>query len=279
MKKILVPCDFSPTSINAFRFALDVAAQSKGAIHLLHAIELPVLHDTLLMPTLYFEKAYLEDVNKNTQKRFEKLIAKYKTGQVKVTSRVMFGMPSKMVQDYVSDEGIDIVIMGSHGASGIREFLIGSNAAKIVRTSTVPVLVIKERVKNPIKRIVLPNSIDPEKEVDLIMRIKALQSFFKAQLHLVWINTPLNFTLDTITRMKLNDMVKQFDLKNCTLDIFNYSDIDSGILAYTEMVKGDFIAMGTHGRSGIAHLITGSIAEAVVNHGSIPVWTFVTKEG
>ena len=56
MKKILVPCDFSKQAINAYRFALDIAAQSKGTILLLHVIELPVLHDSVLMPVLNFEE-------------------------------------------------------------------------------------------------------------------------------------------------------------------------------------------------------------------------------
>jgi nucleotide-binding universal stress UspA family protein len=54
MKKILVPCDFSKQAINAYRYALDIAVQSKGTVHLLHIIELPVLHDTLIMPFLNF---------------------------------------------------------------------------------------------------------------------------------------------------------------------------------------------------------------------------------
>ena len=278
MKKILVPCDFTLTAINAFRFALDVAKQSSGAVHLLYVIEVPILHDTALMPTLYFEKSFFDETRANTQKRFEKVNAKFNTRGVSVITKVEFGVPSQVIQNYTRKQGIDMIIMGSHGASGIKEFMIGSNAAKIVRTSSVPVLVIKDRVKGAIKRIVFPNSLPNDGQVDLIMRIKALQNFFKAQLYVVWINTPLNFTPDTITRPKLNALAKQFDLKKCTLDVFNYTDHEGGIIAYSKMVKGNLIAMGTHGRTGIAHVFNKSIAEEVVNHVPSPVWTLVTKE-
>ena len=76
MKKILVPCDFSKPAINAFRFALDIAAQSKGTVCLLNIIELPVLHDTALMPVLNFEADLLEELKGKAEKSFSKLIAK-----------------------------------------------------------------------------------------------------------------------------------------------------------------------------------------------------------
>ena len=279
MKKILVPCDFTITAVNAFRYALDVAKQSNGTVHLIYVLEMPVLHDSVLMPTLYFEKAFLNDVQTATQERFEKMIAKFNTGKVNVTAKVEFGVPSKAIQDYVKKHAIDVVIMGSHGASGVKEFVIGSNAAKIVRTSVVPVLVVKDRPRGPVKRIVFPHALPDVEQADLIMKVKALQSFFKAHLFLVWINTPLNFTPDTITRPKLKALAKQFELKNCTMDIFNYSSSGDGIIAYAESVKANLIAMGTHGRTGVAHVLNKSIAEHVVNHVSTPVWTIVTKEG
>jgi hypothetical protein len=77
-----------------------------------------------------------------------------------------------------------------------REFFIGSNAEKIVRQADVPVLVLKDEYKGPIKNIVFPNTLETEDQEDLVQKIKALQHFFKAHLHIVWINTPVNFTTD-----------------------------------------------------------------------------------
>lgn len=167
--------------------------------------------------------------------------------------------------------------MGSHGASGLREFFIGSNAEKIVRNSSIPVLVLKDYFKGPIKNIVFPNTLETEKQEDLTMKVKALQNFFKAQLHIVWINTPLNFTSDTITYERLNAFAKRFMLKDYTINIFNHPDEEKGILEFTRSVKGNLIAMGTHGRKGIAHLLNGSLAEDVVNHTKSLIWTYSLK--
>lgn len=277
MKKILVPCDFSEPAINAYRFALGIAAQSKGTVHLLHIIELPVLHDTVLMPVLNFEEQLLKDLRENAEMRFKKVTDKYKPEGVKVIVKTEFGSISKMIQDHIAKESIDIIVMGSHGASGAREFFIGSNAEKVVRNSPVPVLVIKDYYKGPIKNIVFPNTLDTEAQEDLVMKVKALQNFFKAHLHLVWINTPVNFTSDKRTNERLEAFARRFLLKDYTISIFNSTDEERGIIEFSNTIKGDLIAMGTHGRKGVSHLLNGSLAEDVVNHNKGLVWTYSLK--
>jgi nucleotide-binding universal stress UspA family protein len=107
----------------------------------------------------------------------------------------------------------------------------------------------------------------------LIGKVKALQNFFKARLHVVWINTPINFTSDIVTHQRLNAFAKRFALKDYSNHIFNHRNEEEGIIKFTELIKGDLIAMGTHGRKGIAHLLNGSMAEDVVNHTERLIWT------
>jgi nucleotide-binding universal stress UspA family protein len=104
------------------------------------------------------------------------------------------------------------------------------------------------------------------------------QNFFKARLHIVWINTPLNFTSDSATNERLEAFAKRFMLKDYTISVFNHTDEEDGILEFADSVKGDLIAMGTRGRKGIAHLINGSIAEDVVNHNKGLVWTYSLQQ-
>jgi nucleotide-binding universal stress UspA family protein len=279
MKKILVPCDFSEQAINAFRFAQDIALQSKGEVHLVNVIELPVMHDTVLMPVLTFEEALLKELQEKAEKQFNKIKSKHGSDDVKLKSRVLFGATSRMILDYVESEKIDLIVMGTHGASGVREYLIGSNAEKIVRRSPVPVLAVKKYVKaSAIKDIVFPNTLETETQEDLVMKVKALQNFFKAKLHIVWINSPTNFTRDTITRKRLNDFAKRFMIKDFTIHIYNDPFEETGIINFTHEMKGDLIAMGTRGRKGLAHILSGSVAEDVVNHVDCPIWTYAIKK-
>lgn len=277
MKKILVPCDFSKPAINAYRFALDIAERSKGTVKLVHVIELPVMHDTVLMPVLNFEQQLLKELREKAADQFKKVTEKYKTEGVKVSWEVEFGAPSRTLLEIITAQSVDLVIMGSHGASGLREYFIGSNAEKIIRKSPVPVLITKDYTKGAIKNIVFPNTLDTENQTELVAKVKALQSFFDAKLHLVWINTPLNFTSDVITQQRLQNFAKRFSLKDYTINIFNHPNEEDGIIHFTKFVKGDIIAMGTHGRKGITHLINGSVAEDVANHTDSLIWTYTLK--
>lgn len=278
MKKILVPCDFSKPAVNAFRFAADMALKSKGEIHLLNVIELPAIHDPIVMPVITFEKAFMKELREKTMRAFDKIIKKYTPAGVAVKSHIEFGAPSRMILDVVKRRSVDTVVMGSHGTSGLREYFIGSNAEKIVRLSPVPVLVTKNYYRSAIKNIVFPNTLETENQQELIRKVKELQAFFKAKIHVLYVNTPTSFAADNITLEKLKEFAKRYAFKNYTLNIYNYPFEQAGILHFTQKIKADIIAMGTHGRVGIAHFLSGSLAEDVVNHANCPIWTFATRE-
>src|SRR5690606_5117319 len=95
MKKILVPCDFSAPSVSAYRVALDIANISGGEIHLVNVIELPVLHDTVLMPVLSFEEALLQELKEKAEKQFEKLKKKYAGDFDDIVPSVLYGNRSE----------------------------------------------------------------------------------------------------------------------------------------------------------------------------------------
>ncbi|WKZ60612.1 MAG: universal stress protein [Cyclobacteriaceae bacterium] len=279
MKKILVPCDFSEQAVSAFRFAIDVATQAKGEIHLINVVEIPVLHDSVLMPVMAFEEALFKELREKAEKQFKKLREKYAPEKMKVTSQVIFGPVSHMLADYIEEKGIDLVVMGTKGASGVREVLIGSKAEKMVRNSAVPVIAVKKYVKAAsIKNIVFPNTLNTEHQEDLVMKVKALQNFFKATLHIVWINTPTNFTRDSVTHKRLQAFAKRFMLKDYTINVFNDPYEEAGTINFAHEIGADMIAMGTHGRKGIAHFFSGSVAEDVVNHVDCPIWTYAIKK-
>lgn len=277
MKKILVPCDFSKPAIHAFRLALDIAEQSKGTVHLVNVIELPMLHDSLLMPVLNFEEDLLKELKAKAESRFQKINDKYNTKNAKIVTEVKFGAVTRMLLDYVRENAIELILMGSHGASGLREVFVGSNAEKMVRLSPVPVIVMKDYFKGTIKNIVFPNTLETEKQEDLLMKVKALQNFFKAKLHIVWINTPLNFTTDRITLGRMESFAKRYMLKDYVIHVFNHTDEEDGILEFNKRVKGDLIAIGTHGRKGVSHLLNGSLAEDLANHSDSLIWTYSLK--
>lgn len=269
MKKILVPCDFSEPSVQAFRFAADIARKSGGEAHLLHVIELPVLYSEAVI--MSFEQSYLEDMKKNAEKSFKRITEKWAEG-AKVKTIVQFGGLLKTVREIAKNIKADLVVAGTQGATGLKEYTVGSNTEKIVRTMEIPVIAIK-KAPRAVKNIVFPTRPDLDQE-ELTMKVKELQNFFKATIHVLYVNTPVAFKTDLASKSALADFAKRFMLKNFTLNVYNDISEEEGIINFSREVKADLVAMRTHGRRGLAHLATGSIAENVVNHIECPIWTF-----
>ena len=274
MKKILVPCDFSETAMDALKFAIELARSANAALHLLHVIEFPPVYESVMVAPTNTEARLMNEFRHHALDKFNAMMNDPAADGVAISVEVQAGGVCPVILEVVNRQGIDLVIMGSYGARGFRELLIGSNAEKVVKRSPVPVLVVKHAISRAIKHIVFPNALDIPNQDALVDEVKSLQALFDAQLHIVWINTPLNFMSDRISHEKLNEFVRTYALRNYTTHVFNHNHEEGGILAFTRLIDGDLIALGTHGRTGVEHVLYGSLAEDLVNHGEWPVWSF-----
>lgn len=272
MKKILLPTDFSQPALNAFRFAVELVKSTQGSMHLLHVIELPVLHDTTLMPTLSFEQQYLEDATELANKKFRQMIASVKGGDF-ITSSVEYGGATTVILDVAKKKKSDLIVMGTQGASGLKEFFVGSNTEKIVRLAEVPVLALPPgAVYKEIRNVILPTSLFGDQDV-LVEHVKTLTKHLKARLHILYVNTPALFRADTQSTDLLGQLIRKYQLKDAEAHIWNDVSEESGVVNFASRTGSCMVVMATHGRRGLAHLMTGSIAEDVVNHIRFPVWS------
>jgi nucleotide-binding universal stress UspA family protein len=275
MKKILVPCDFSEPAMEAFQFAVDLASHSGGKVVVLKVIDLPIstYGASIDMPIYNYSPSLLKDLEMDARKNYEKMFKKFGKGADNISFAIVHGPTSAMIRDYIDEKKTDLVIMGTHGATGVQEFFVGSNTEKIVRFSKVPVFAIRKAPKiSSIKDIVFPTSLELT-QTDFMKRLKLLQEFFGATLHVLYLNTPFNF----ISEEDLKDYAKHYKFANCTLNIRNHRYEPDGIISFVKEIKADMLAMATHGRSGLSHFVSGSITEDVVNHVECPIWTCVIK--
>jgi nucleotide-binding universal stress UspA family protein len=271
MKKILVPCDFSVTATQAFKFAATIARQGKGEIVLLHIVELPILRHGPV-PINALEKSYLKKIKEQVMADVDKMIDKWGKG-LKVSFVLDHGEVNHAIIRHIKKHKIDLIVMGSHGASGMREFFIGSNAEKIVHYSSVPVITVKQQLKNKIQNIVFATDLTamPSKMSE---RLKALQNFFKANLHIVYVNTPFNFKTDESIGLLAREFIKKNGFtRNSTFTIFNDQDEVAGIRNFAKKINADLVALPTQSKKGLSHFLFGSVAEDVTNHIKCPIWT------
>ena len=276
MKKILVPYDFSEVSEHALDLACQIAHKLESQIMLLNVIEHPTADSFKTMGVQFedpMEQLYIKKMYEKVKGKLEEVVSASKYADEKITTKIQLGNPFKNIIDQITEENVSLLVAGTEGAEGLNEFFVGSNAEKIVRQAKCPVITIQDKCElEPIEKIVFASDFQHTDD-HLINQVMDLQKIFEAQLSIVKINTPASFTSTRHDRKQMEDFVKKYGFTNYTIDIYNHKNEEDGIVLYAEDAGADMIALGTHQRKGVGHFLAGSIAEDVVNHAKIPVWT------
>ena len=272
MKRILVPTDFSKNAEYALKVAAQIARKNNSEIILLHMLELPhqgsdAINGGSAIPQimLYKEKAI---------EKLEDLMDVDFLDGINVSEIIQFEKAFEGILSISKKNGVDLIVMGSHGVSGFEEMFIGSNTEKVVRTSEIPVLVIKNEVPSfEVKNMVFASDFSPEisKPFEKLLEFATI---FGAHLNLVMINTPNSFKSTAVAEKIMSEFVEKYNLSNYSFNIYNDVNVEKGILNFAAKVNADLIGMCTHGRTGFSHFFNGSISEDLVNHTVKPVITF-----
>jgi nucleotide-binding universal stress UspA family protein len=283
MKKILVPTDFSKPSQWALQTAINFARKSKAEIILLHVVEQPTKESF----NVEGEFASLDDwedkiftlklIQRNRAQLLEQANEVEKAG-VPVRQELRMGNPYHGMKTIIAEHTVDLVVMGTSDRSKMEEMLVGSNTEKIIRSAACPVLTVHHGPSTmEFKNIVYATSMSAnEKSFSEVIRM--IQEMFDATVHFVRINTPLNFQSDAKVKIVMEDFVRRTRLKNYTVNSYNDFSEEAGILHFAQSINADLIGMATHGRTGFAHVLAGSIAEDVATHAQRPVLTSIIKE-
>lgn len=282
MKKILVPTDFSKTAQTAAEVASGIARKAGSEVILLHVIEEGSSDSVRITGEVTYssmeEKLFVMKLIERSKKQLAKMADDAMFNGIKVRQELRMGTPFHGMRTIITEHKVDLVVMGTAGRSGLEEMLIGSNTEKVVRHANCAVLTVQKKPARPdFKNIVYATSMSKDEEI-FARVVKQAQGLYDATVHLVRINTPGNFQRDAIVRQYMQDFAKKLMLKNYTINIFNDFSEEEGVIYFADSINADMIAMATHGRTGFAHVLAGSIAEDVVNHSKRPVLTFVVKK-
>ncbi|MCG8474012.1 MAG: universal stress protein [Cytophagales bacterium] len=278
MKKILIPTDFSDQASYALKLACQIASQSKASIILMHIVEDVSLQEAGLQADQISMLPNRDDVYmlkrlEQSRKQLLDLVDQHHTEGVEFLTKINVGNPYRNISKTITEDEVDLIVMGTKGISGIDEVLIGSNTERVVRYSSCPVITVKEPVKlESIKDIVFAASFNTSND-KVVKNLIKLQEMLDAKLHLLRVNTPSNFLVDRDSKEMIKQFAKKNKLENYSINIYNDLDEEDGIRYFANEINADLIAMATHGRTGLMHLIGGSIAEDIVNHAKRPVWT------
>ncbi|MBS1582496.1 MAG: universal stress protein [Bacteroidetes bacterium] len=259
IQNILVPYDFSECATDALRVAAKIARLTGACIDIVHVYDQMTDFHTSNQKVRDGIEAKLEQVPSFPFLQGVEL-KKFLLRQMSITDMFRNERLARM----------DLVVMGSHGARGLRG-VVGSNTQKIVRIAPMPVLVIKHHVDDfEVKDLVFASNFTAA-DVEKFEAFLPVVELFQPKVHLVKINTPKNFERSEDTYKAIDAFLQRHELRKFTTTIYNDLSIEEGILNFSRGIDADMIAMATHGRTGFFHVVNGSLTEDIVNHTTFPV--------
>lgn len=277
MKKIIVPIDFSEHSEYALEAAVKLSKNNNAEILALHMLE---MSDSVLNSTDSEQNQKAIFFLRLAEKRFNDFLDKPIFEGANIKPIVKHFKVFSEVNDVAQEHNADLIVMGSHGSSGLSEIFVGSNTEKVVRHAEIPVLVLKHKFnKEHLNNVVFASDFSAE-SVNVYLKATKLFRDFNAdvKLHLLYVNLPSDRFRST---NEIDELVSSFLMKaEGNLDKFTHvnfvSDytVEKGVLNFANKIGADLIAVSTHGRTGIAHFFEGSISEDIANHAILPVMTF-----
>ncbi len=145
LHRILVPTDFSAPSAAALAMARELAARFGASIQLIHVLDDPYAAGSYAPEVYGYVPAGLREAWQRTAET--QLLAVFPARErepFRATSAVVFGSPARTIVEYADTNGFDLIVMGTHGRSGVAHLLLGSVAERVVRTAHCPVLTVRE---------------------------------------------------------------------------------------------------------------------------------------
>jgi len=274
MKTILVPTDFSIHALYALKAAASIARKVKAEIILVHNYTMP----SESFSNIYFYDELNKELKEMANEQLKDLLSKSFLRGIPTQKQLL---SNKKLWEVAVDKrfkDVDLIVMGSHGKSGLNEFFIGSNTEKVIRYSNAPVLSIKEENSDfDIKKMVFASNFYGE-SFSAFEKIKFFADLYYAHIELLKVITPKNFETTPVSLRLMKDFAIKFKLTKYTINTYNATSIEKGITDFSNEVEADLIAMETHGRTGIVHLINGSLAEDVAKHENRPVLSVKIKD-
>lgn len=278
MKTILVPIDFSKNADNALNYAISLAKKEKAKIILLHAFNIAYLSPDV--PIEYFSE-HFSAIEQESKKKLDALCLKIrKSGIIKCESIHEEGFTVDIILDAIKKKKVSMVVMGTQGASGIKEVLMGSNTAKVISKASCPVIAVPEKASfDGIKRIVYATDYRSS-DIVALKQLVDIAKVFKSWINVVHIADG-EYVRENEEKYieKFAKKVKQkIDYKNISFQLLYSKDIEKKLEQYIKKESVSILAMSTKHRNLIEQLFGRSITKKLAYHTGIPLIAFHYKQ-
>lgn len=292
IKTILTTTDFSDGSLAGVRFAVGLAKKMHASVAILHVIEPPSRMSGVESVVLTREDS---EVARLVGERLSTMVKREGKGDVNATSAVRTGNPFHEITTAALEDAADLIVIATHGYTGIKRVVLGSTAERVMRHAPCPVLTVPtcttpaRAAKTPrlkIQRILVPMDFS-NLSICALPWATFMAAQFKAEIILIHVvkHYPVDYLLGPeLMSHEIIPLIKQAedDLERITADL----SASTGVKISTVVRKGspheviceeaktlgaDLTVLTTHGYTGLKHVWLGSTAERIVRNASCPV--------
>lgn len=277
IQKILVPTDFSKNAANALKYAVKIAEKSKSEIILFHAYH--IIFYAPDMPIDYVGQQIIS-VRESVENQINFLRDKIrKTSRVKIDCVIMEALPVDGILSVIKKKKIDLIIMGTKGASGIKKIIIGSVTSKIIEKSERPILVIPSKgIFEGIKKITYATDYHTN-DISIIKKVIEIAKIFKSHINV------LHVAVSEYTLQVENDILKRFiqkienkvKYKNMSFQILFSKSEEKALEKYLKKDSTDVLVMSTRYHTLLEKFFAKNITKTLSYKTNVPMLVFHYK--
>ena len=279
MKTLLVPTDFSKCAENALNYAIALAKKENMKIILLHAFHFAYVTPDVPIELIAEQIALME---RNAKKQMDLLLVKsFQKEKIKYECITKQGLAVDLILDVIGKRKPYMIIMGTKGASGIKEVLLGNNTTKIIEKAKCPVIAVPEKALfKGIKRITYASDYHSA-DIIAIKKMVEIVKPFKALINILHISDKQEYTEDyetTLLKSFAKKISDKINYRNFSFHLIFGNSIESEIKKHIKSKTPDIIALSTRHRNLIERIFEKSITKKIVNHINIPLLVFHYKQ-
>lgn len=273
MKNILVPTDFSKTAEHALEFAAELAKKENAKLILLHVYDINFTNGYVSSDILTEDLTELEAKSQMGLNALNAIIEKI--GDIEHESVIVQGDAIDGILKIIHENDIDLVVMGTRGASGLKGAIFGSNTAQVIEKATCPVIAIPEGVLyKTIKKITYATCY-LKSDIEGIKKVVEIAEPYNAQINVLHITneneSPKVATADMKAFMeKVNDKI---GYSNISFQLLEGASVEKTLEKYVNDNSTCMLVMSTHYRDFFDKIFGKSITQQVAYHIQIPLMT------
>ncbi|MDP2176414.1 MAG: universal stress protein [Bacteroidota bacterium] len=268
MLKILIPIDFSIHSDLAIEFGANLCMELDSELHIIHVVKIFNSAQVGLLNSNKLIDVLNEDAEKEITDAKAIITSKYHLNNIKTVILNNQNIADS-IENYVNKNEIDLVIMGTHGSSGIESIVMGHVTKSLINISSVPLIAIPPSYTfNKIKTIIYASDLkDIEYEIQPILPLAQL---LKAEIHVLHI-IPHNHLIETNNNHIIKDLKNKKELVKCQFHIVQHDNIMEGVKAFINQNPTDLLVMYTHALTLYEKLFFEGLTRQALSEKRVPI--------